>query len=72
MRFRLLPLSATPHIIALASAYEMDMLLTWTCRHIANATIQQRLREVVEAAGFTLPVICTPEELLANDHEQDD
>src|SRR5258708_35330308 len=30
--------------IALASGYEMDILLSWNCRHIANATIQTRLR----------------------------
>ena len=58
--------------IALASAYEMDILLSWNCRHIANAAIQARLRKLVEAAGFTLPVICTPEELMENDHEQND
>ena len=58
--------------IALASAYEMELLLSWNCRHIANAAIQARLRRLVEAAGFTLPVICTPEELLENDHEQND
>jgi predicted nucleic acid-binding protein len=58
--------------IALASAYEMDILLTWNCRHIANAAIQARLRRVVEAAGFTLPVICTPEELMEDKDEQSD
>ena len=58
--------------IALASAYELDILLTWNCRHIANATIQTRLRRLADAAGFTLPVICTPEELLENDNEQND
>ena len=58
--------------IALASAYEMDILLSWNCRHIANAAIQARLRKLAEAAGFTLPVICTPEELTENDHEQND
>jgi len=58
--------------IALASAYEMDMLLTWNCRHIANAAIQQRLRRLVELAGFTFPVICTPEELLENENGQND
>jgi hypothetical protein len=49
----------------------MDILLTWNCRHIANATIQTRLRKLVETAGFSLPVICTPEELMDNDDEQD-
>jgi hypothetical protein len=57
--------------IALASVYEMDILLTWNCRHIANASIQQRLRKRVEVAGFDLPVICTPEELTENENGQD-
>jgi hypothetical protein len=35
---------------ALASVYEMDILLTWNSRHIANAAIRKRLRKIVEAA----------------------
>ena len=37
----LLPITADRDAthIALASGYEMDILLTWNCRHIANATI---------------------------------
>jgi hypothetical protein len=58
--------------IALATVHEMDILLSWNCRHIANAANQPRLRKLADAAGFTLPVICTPEELLGNDDEQDD
>lgn len=58
--------------IALATVHEMDILLSWNCRHIANAAIQPRLRKVADAAGFTLPVICTPEELMEDDDEQDD
>ncbi len=58
--------------IALASAYEMDILLTWNCRHIANAAIQTRLRRLAETAGFNLPVICTPEELMENNDEKSD
>ena len=58
--------------IALATIHEMDMLLTWNCRHIANAFIQAKLRKLADAAGFTLPVICTPEELLENENEQTD
>lgn len=69
---RLLPATADRDAthIALASVYEMDMLLTWNSRHIANATIRQRLRKLVESAGFALPVICTPEELMETDNEQ--
>ena len=66
---RLLPATAQPDAthIALASAHQMDILLSWNCRHIANAAIQARLRRLVEAAGYSLPVICTPEELMEND-----
>ena len=52
--------------IALASVYEMDILLSWNCRHIANAAIQARLRRLANVAGLTLPEICTPEELMEN------
>lgn len=55
--------------IALASAHVMEILLSWNCRHIANAAIQARLRRLVESLGYNLPVICTPEELTANDDE---
>ena len=55
--------------IALASAYEMDILLSWNCRHIANASIQARLRRLADDYCYTLPVICTPEELMENDNE---
>lgn len=53
--------------IALATVHEMDIRLTWNCRHIANAAIQPRLRKLTDAVGFVLPVICTPEELLEDD-----
>jgi hypothetical protein len=53
--------------IALATSHEMEILLSWNCRHIANAVIQTRLRRLAKVAGFTLPVICTPEELMEND-----
>lgn len=49
--------------IALATVHEMDILLRWNCRHIANATIQSRLRRLAEKSGFVLPVLCTPDEL---------
>jgi predicted nucleic acid-binding protein len=69
----LLPITADRDAvhIALASAYNLDILLSWNCRHIANAAIQSRLRRLVESAGFELPVICTPEELMENDDEND-
>jgi hypothetical protein len=41
----------------------MDILLTWNCRHIANAAIQTHLRRLVEKSDYALPELCTPEEL---------
>jgi hypothetical protein len=52
--------------IALATVHKMDILLTLNCRHIANATIAVRLRRLVQAEGYELPAICTPEELLGD------
>ena len=55
--------------IALATVHEMDILLSWNCRHIANAAIQARLRRLAEKAGFALPVLCTPDELTGELYE---
>ncbi len=50
--------------IAVAAVNGMDFLLTWNCRHIANAATRGRIEQVCRAAGVVPPVICTPEELL--------
>ena len=49
--------------IAVASVHNIDILLTWNCKHIANAAIIKELGRVVINAGYEIPVICTPEEL---------
>jgi hypothetical protein len=50
--------------IAVAAVHGMDYLLTWNCKHIANAIYQPRIGSICRAAGYEPPVICTPEELL--------
>lgn len=50
--------------IALATFYGLDYLLTWNCKHIANAQIQKKLTEIAIDAGYELPTICTPYELM--------
>ena len=50
--------------IGTATFHEMDILLTWNIRHIANANIRRELRDLIGSMGYTLPTICTPEELL--------
>jgi hypothetical protein len=58
--------------IALATVHETDILLTWNCRHIANASIVGRLRRMVAKHDYTLPEIYTPAELMGITHEQND
>ena len=50
--------------IAVATVYGLDYLLTWNCRHIANAQIQKKLLQISNDAGYELPTICTPYELM--------
>ena len=49
--------------IATATVHGMDYLLTWNCRHIANATLQRPIGAICRDAGYVLPVLCTPTEL---------
>jgi len=50
--------------IAAATVHGLDYLLTWNCKHIANAQIQRKLTEISREQGYQLPIICTPYELL--------
>jgi hypothetical protein len=63
---RLIPAKAEADAahIATAAVHGMDFLLTWNCRHIANAAIVEKLRDVCKAEGFPAPVICTPHGLM--------
>jgi predicted nucleic acid-binding protein len=49
--------------IAVASVHGMDYLVTWNCKHIANARMLRFVTETCRVAGYEPPVICTPEEL---------
>jgi len=59
-----------PHF-AFAVAYEMDYLITWNCRHIANGEIVRRLRNANLELGRQTPLIVTPEELLPLDENDE-
>jgi hypothetical protein len=50
--------------IALAAVNDMNFLATWNCRHIANGFILQKVNTFCRRAGFELPIVCTPEELM--------
>jgi len=50
--------------IAVAAVNGMDYLLTWNCKHIANATMRPMVEQVCRTHGFEPPTICTPQELM--------
>jgi len=50
--------------IALATVHGMDYLLTWNCRHIANAEMRKGVASVCNFLAYDTPVISTPEELM--------
>jgi len=50
--------------IAVAAIHGMEYLVTWNCRHIANAWMRSQIEEIIRELGYEPPVLCTPEELL--------
>jgi hypothetical protein len=50
--------------IAVAANNGMDYLLTWNCKHIANAVMRPKIEQMCRLLDLVPPVICTPEELL--------
>jgi hypothetical protein len=50
--------------IAIAAMNGMDYLLTWNCKHLANAMLRHQIERVCREQGYEPPLICTPHELL--------
>ena len=50
--------------IAIAAENGAGYLLTWNCRHIANARARHAIERTLRAAGYDPPILCTPEELV--------
>lgn len=50
--------------IAVSALNGIPYMLTWNCRHLANATMRPIIESVCAAHGFKAPIICTPEQLL--------
>ena len=57
---------------AYSVAYNMDYLVTWNCRHIANGQVIKRLAKANHEIGRPTPVIVTPEELLSRLFEENE
>jgi hypothetical protein len=57
------PLGDALHL-ALASYHKCDFMLTWNCRHLANANKFGHIRRANAMLGLYVPLLVTPLELL--------
>jgi hypothetical protein len=53
--------------IAMVAHHRIQYLLTWNCRHIANARILPRIHSLLADLSLPIPIICTPEEMVDDD-----
>ena len=56
--------------IAIVAHHQIEYLLTWNCTHIANAKILPRIHEVLAVLGIPIPIICTPQEMVDDESEE--
>ena len=55
--------------LALASYHKCDFLVTWNCKHLANANKIGHIRRVNTMLGLFVPALVTPLELLGGSDE---
>jgi predicted nucleic acid-binding protein len=60
------PLGDALHL-ALASFHKVDYLLTWNCKHLANANKFAHIRRVNALIGLPTPALVTPIELMGGE-----
>jgi len=58
--------------MAMATVHNLDILLTWNCRHLANGAILGRIGRFVRGKGYEMPIVCTPDELMGDAGELGD
>jgi hypothetical protein len=52
--------------VAIATVHAADYLLTWNCKHIANADTLPKVYRLLTEMGYWPPLIVTPEEFSGN------
>jgi len=67
---RLMPVEGSEgdaYHLAMASMNSMDYLLTWNCRHLANANKVRHISVVKQRLGLHVPIVTTPLTLIPED-----
>jgi len=57
--------------LALASYYNCQFLLTWNCRHLANANKFEHIRHINTLLGLSVPILTTPFQLMQEEMEDE-
>lgn len=52
--------------LAIASFHKCDFLITWNCRHLANASKFGHIRRINTLLGLFVPTLVTPLELIGD------
>lgn len=52
--------------VAVSAVYGIEYLLTWNCKHIANAETLPRIYRMLRDSGIEPPLVVTPEEFSGN------
>ena len=50
--------------VAVAVVDDIEYLLTWNYKHLANAGMRSKIEATCRELGYEAVVICTPEELM--------
>ena len=53
--------------LALASFHKCDYLLTWNCKHLANANKFEHIKRINTMMNLYAPLLVTPLELMPGD-----
>ncbi len=57
--------------IAIAAVHRVPFVVTWNFRHIANAAARPRIEAVCRDAGIDPPLLCTPEQLVVAEDDDE-
>ena len=52
-----------PHI-AIAAVEKIEFIVTWNFKHINNPFMKDKIKKIVEDAGYSCPILASPDELL--------
>lgn len=55
--------------LAVATTNGVNYLMTWNCKHLANALLWRKMEQACRKIGLKPPLICTPFELIGDAHD---